>query len=166
VHVLCFEKEGDRTIIDERDIHARLKTPCSNRQAAIPKSLNEVGVKLFRLDRRSRLRKGRPVASRAIPVKRELRNNQNLAVDIDYGTIHFSLFIFEYTQVTNLNCESVGVAFVVSFADAEEDTYSASNFANGFTANVDLGFRYPLDDYAHTNCLRRPQFLLGPVQLE
>jgi len=95
-----------------------LKAAGGNLEFRVAESLSEAMVKPIGLAGRRSIGKRRPVAFTAISVQGKLRNDEHFASDIEDGSIHFTLMVFENTQTLDLVGQRLRVLLGVIFADS------------------------------------------------
>jgi len=135
----------------------RLKLSGSDLETPIAQPLGEKLIKPLGVGGKRGTGKGRPVAFAAVGVQRELRDHEQLAADVGYGPIHFSLIVCENTQVLNLVGKRLRVLFAVFFADAQKNAQARTDFPNDLVFHGYTSFADSLKDDAHVgiNALSR-----------
>src|SRR5439155_16734778 len=86
---------------------------------------------------------------RAVPVKGELRDDEQLAADVLERAGEAARPVVEDTQADDLSAERIGVRLGVLVSDTEEDAEPASDAADEVTAHRDPRLGHALHDGPH-----------------
>ena len=113
----------------------RLKPAGGNLYTRVAQPPGEVAIQAFRFFSGRGIGEGRTVAFDAVGVERELRYDEQLAADLENGSIHFILMIFEDSQVLDLFSEIVGIAVAIMLADTQQDAKAATDLTDDNTVD-------------------------------
>src|SRR3990170_8603064 len=149
------DPERDGAVVHELDLHVLSEGASSHGGAP---SLERPGEGLDagegHLGRRSAVPGGSASPTDA-PVQRELRDDEELAVDVGHGAVHLALGVLEHTEVDDLLGQAVVFAEPVLAPDADEEQEPGADLRDQLTADAHRRARHALEQDPHRGTTRK-----------
>src|SRR6185503_18326174 len=154
--------------VHQREEHLGAEHSLLRREPRRAEPVREAPVEDLGPGRRSRLHEARTPAVTAVPIERELRDEEDLASHLRQREVHSPVSILEDPETEDLVREERHRLLVVFAADAEEDDHPRPDPARQFSLHGDLGLPNPLNYRSHLQTaivasgLPRIQWIGGP----
>src|SRR5262249_24572784 len=147
------EQDRDRTVVDQRHPHRRLKLAGGDAQTARLDLADDVLVQRpGHLRRRRRVERG-PAAFPAVGRERELRYDEHGAPHLVHRTVHVVLVILEHAEIADFSGDVLHVGRTVVLCDADQREQAVRDLADDAFGDGDGRRRYALNDGAHQNAI-------------
>ena len=146
-----FDEEGNRTVIDERNLHVCLKDPLFDRNTEGSSMFAERKIEFLGLIWRCSVIKTGPPTALAIAVEGELADDQQLALDIDDRPVHLPLIVSESSQMDTLLCEPFRSFQVIPLSNAKQNEPAGSDPSDYPIIDFDASFGHSLQQRPHSN---------------
>jgi hypothetical protein len=144
----ALQPQCHRTIIHELDVHHRPEFAGLDSQLFRSQCENECFIERNRDIRSSRIDKTRPSSLLRIPVKSELRYDENLSSDIGEREVHLVLSVSKKTEAGDFVGHPLDLRERVGCGEADEYQKSTSDFSGGPLADANFRTRDALKQYA------------------
>src|SRR4051812_46343901 len=149
IGALDVHDQGDGPVVDELHLHVGAELA-----ALRAERLPHPPVQRFGRLRRRGLDEARAVSLARVGVEREVRNAQDLALDVAHRAVHLAVVVLEYPQRDQLLGHPVRAGLVVVPAHAEQDQKAARDHREGLAVHQHRGMLDALDDRAHQPATR------------
>ena len=149
--VLRIDDDGDRPIVDQRDLHVRSELARLDRFAqvcgefpleSIVKGDGDFGSGGPAV--------GRPVAFLCAGKKGELAHEKDFSLDLLDRSVHDSVVVVENSELNDLAAQPFDVLGCVGFFDSEQDRQAVLNGAGDLAVNGHGSIGNTLNDSAHS----------------
>lgn len=131
------------------DLHVRAEFAALGRDAMRTQEFDEAVHKRLGDVRQGGVEEGRAPSFARVGVKRELRNDDGFAFDIQNGEICFSLIVFKDAKIGCFFCEELSLLLPIPMTDAQENQQSLSDAGNDLLIDSDAGLGNSLDKDTH-----------------
>src|SRR5947199_4351959 len=99
LQLLAIQPEGDRTVIEQFDLHIGTENAARHFQSIGSNSFLEALDQRLCYSGGSSIGKTGTASPAHISVEGEPRDDKGLAADVEQRAVHLALFVFEYAQV-------------------------------------------------------------------
>jgi hypothetical protein len=151
VGISSFDEKGNRTVIDERNLHICLKDSLFYRNSERSGMFAERNIEFFSLIRRGSIVETWPSAMLAIAVEGELADDQELALYIDDRPVHLPLIVCESSQMDTLLCEPFRSFEGITFSNAKQNEPAGSDLSDHPIIDFDASMGHSLKQSPHLN---------------
>ncbi len=145
----AVDLDGDGTVDDRAHVHHGTKTTRFDVQTPGAQCTNELQVQALRVGRVRGSVERRPPATTDVTKQGELRNDQDLAPNIDHRRRHLALIVREDAEPGDLIGDVFDILVAVLSRGTEVDEQSLTNGAHRLTVDADARFVNTLDDRSH-----------------
>jgi hypothetical protein len=121
------ERDRDRAVVDELDLHACTENALLDRHAELSKRCGEVLVEGLGELRPRRMRERRSVSLRRVGDQRELADDESLAAGVQERAVELARLVLEDAQAGDLPRKPFRLLGRIAFCDAEEDEQTCAD---------------------------------------